>query len=39
VKYNMKKEMLDVKDIDVFKFLAELALKNMQGAKNSMGMN
>jgi hypothetical protein len=39
MKYNMKKETLDVKGIDVFKFLAELAFKNIKGAEKSIGMN
>ena len=39
MKYNMKKEMLEVKGMDVFKFLAELAFKNIQGAEKSIGMN
>jgi hypothetical protein len=28
IKYNMKKEQVDLKGIDVFKFLADLAFEN-----------
>ena len=38
IKYTMKKEQVDLKGMDVFKFLAELALENQQGIKTSMGM-
>ena len=39
IKYTMKKEQVDLKGIDVFKFLAELALEKLPGTMMSTGMN
>jgi hypothetical protein len=38
IKHDMKKEQVDLEGIDVFKFLAELALAKQQVIKKSMGM-
>ena len=39
IKYTMKKEQVDLKGMDVFKFLAELALEKLPGTMMSTGMN
>ena len=38
IKYNIKKELMDLEGIDVIKFLADLALEEVQGAKGSIEM-